>query len=123
MTRGGKKTVKTPCVSYARGLMESDFLNAPVTIPNNYTDAGKIFGFFEIRNVVETAAAGIPLIILIMAVSPFGLTWTIIGGAVVVVPACGFALIGVHDYSLITFLRLYFTWRKGSCGHINITAY
>ena len=88
-------------------------MNAPATIPTNYTDAGKIFGFFEIRNVIEAIGLGVPLVISIMAFSPFGLTWTFILGAVIVVPACGFALIGIQDYSLVTFLRLYYTWRKG----------
>ena len=88
-------------------------MNAPVVIPTNYTDAGKIFGFFELRNVIETIAIGVPLIISTLAFSPLGLRWTIILGAVIVVPACGFALIGVHDYSLVTFLRVYYTWRKG----------
>ncbi len=88
-------------------------MNTSATIPTNYTDAGKILGMFEIRNVVETAAIGVPLIILILAASPFGLTWTVIGGAVIVVPVCGFGLLGVRDYSLLTFLRLYYAWRKG----------
>lgn len=87
-------------------------MNAPTTIPTNYTDAGKILGMFETRNVIEAVILGVPLLILILFGSPFGLTATIIGAAVIVIPICGFALIGIHDYSLIIFLRLYLKWRK-----------
>ena len=58
-----------------------------VYIPRNYTDAGRIFGMF-------------------------GLTATIIICMVFVIPIGGFSLIGIHDYSLLTFIRLYIRWRK-----------
>ena len=31
-------------------------------IPVNYTDAGKLFGLFEIRNVVEAVLIGLPVL-------------------------------------------------------------
>ena len=31
---------------------------------------------------------------------------------VFVIPIGGFSLIGIHDYSLLTFIRLYIRWRK-----------
>ena len=85
-----------------------------VYIPTNYTDAGKIFGMFETRHVVECAIVCIPTLILLILLSPFGLTGTIILCASVIVPLGGFTLIGVQDYSLFTFLRIHrrFTKRK-----------
>lgn len=82
-----------------------------VYIPTNYTDAGKLLGTFEIRHVAECAAICLPLAALAF-LCPFGLTGKIITCAVLVVPTGGFALIGVHDNSLLTFARLYRRWRK-----------
>lgn len=82
------------------------------TIPTNYTDAGKILGMFEIRNVIEAGSFGIPAILLILFYSPFGLTVTVICGSVIIIPVCGFALMGIHDYSLLNFLRVWLKWRK-----------
>ena len=83
-----------------------------VFIPTNYTDAGKLLGMFEIRNVIEAAILCIPLVLLAIMLSPFGLTGTIILITVTVVIVGGFALIGVHDYSLFTFFRIYSRYRK-----------
>jgi hypothetical protein len=88
-------------------------MKTQATIPNNYTDAGKILGMFEIRNVIEAGIFGVPAILLTLFYSPFGLTVTLICGAVIIVPVCGFALMGIHDYSLLTFLRVWISWRKG----------
>ena len=77
-----------------------------VYIPRNYTDAGRIFGMFEIRNVIECVLLCFPIIILTF------LTATIIICMVFVIPIGGFSLIGIHDYSLLTFIRLYIRWRK-----------
>lgn len=86
--------------------------NTTVYIPNNYTDAGKIFGMFEVRNTAEALILCIPLVLLTIIVSPFGLTGTLITTIVLIVSVGGFALIGIHDYSLITFIRLHHRWRK-----------
>lgn len=83
-----------------------------VFIPTNYTDAGKLLGMFEIRNVIEAAILCIPLVLLAIMLSPFGLTGTIILITVTVVIVGGFALIGVQDYSLFTFFRIYSRYRK-----------
>ena len=83
-----------------------------VYIPRNYTDAGRIFGMFEIRNVIECVLLCFPIIILTFLSSPFGLTATIIICMVFVITIGGFSLIGIHDYSLLTFIRLYIRWRK-----------
>ncbi len=78
-----------------------------IFIPTNYTDAGKLLGMFEIRNVVECAVLCIPLTLLCILLSPFGLTGTIILILVLDITVGGFALIGIQDYSLLTFLRIY----------------
>ena len=78
-----------------------------IFIPTNYTDAGKLLGMFEIRNVVESACLCIPLTLLGILLSPFGLTGTIIIILVLDISVGGFALIGIQDYSLLTFLRIY----------------
>lgn len=83
-----------------------------VYIPTNYTEAGKIFGMFEMRNVAEALILCVPLVLLTILLSPFELTGTLIIVTVLVVSVGGFALIGIHDYSLITFARLHRRWRK-----------
>lgn len=86
--------------------------NTIVYIPNNYTEAGRILGMFEMRNVAEALILCIPLVLITIILSPFGLTETLIIATVLVVSVGGFALIGIHDYSLITFIRIYRRWRK-----------
>lgn len=83
-----------------------------VFIPTNYTDAGKLLGLFEIRNVIECLILCVPLALLTIWLSPFGLTGTIILVTVPVTAVGGFALIGVQDLSLFTFLRIYTRYRK-----------
>lgn len=83
-----------------------------VFIPTNYTDAGKLLGLFEIRNVIECFILCVPLALLTIWLSPFGLTGTIILVTVSVIAVGGFALIGVQDLSLFTFLRIYTRYRK-----------
>lgn len=83
-----------------------------VYIPTNYTDAGKLLGAFALRHVAECAAICLPLAALVFLLCPLGLTGKIIVCAVLVVPAGGFALLGVQDNSLLTFARLYRRWRK-----------
>ena len=39
-------------------------------IPVNFTDAGKLFGVFEIRNAVETVLLCIPILFLCLALLP-----------------------------------------------------
>ena len=83
-----------------------------VYIPSNYTDAGKLLGAFALRQVAECAAICLPLAAMVFLLCPLGLTGKIIVCAVLVVPAGGFALFGIQDYSLLTFVRLYRRWRK-----------
>ena len=48
-------------------------------IPVNFTDAGKLFGVFEIRNAVETVLLCIPILFLCLALLPLTLMPKIIG--------------------------------------------
>lgn len=43
-------------------------------IPVNYTDAGKLFGLFEIRNVVEAVLIGLPVLALCARFLPLVIT-------------------------------------------------
>ena len=83
-----------------------------VFIPTNYTDAGKLFGMFEIRNVIECVILCIPLTFLSMVLSPFGLTGTIVLVSVFDITVGGFAMIGIQDYSLFTFWRIHKHFKK-----------
>ncbi len=87
--------------------MENEYV-----IPTNFTDAGKLFGMFEIRNVIEALILCIPITLLCLALSPFGLTGTIILVMIPVVVAGGFAIVGIQDYSLFTFIRIVRTFKK-----------
>lgn len=69
-------------------------------IPVNYTDAGKLFGLFEIRNAIESVVLGLPVLGLCTALLPFTITWKIIVTLCLLVPTVGFALIGLKDDSL-----------------------
>ena len=81
-------------------------------IPTNFTDAGRLFGMFPIRNAVECGILLIPLMGLVFSVSPFGLTGTLIIALALGIPIGGFAIAGIHDHSLFTFLRLYLRFRR-----------
>lgn len=87
-------------------------MDTTVHIPTNYTDAGKLFGMFEIRNAIECVILCVPLILLVFGLSPFKLTTTLIIACVLVIPTGGFALMGIADHSLFTFLKIYRKWRK-----------
>ena len=78
-------------------------------IPANYTDAGKLFGLFEIRNAIEAVLVGLPVLAFCL---PLELTWKIIVSLFLLVPVVGFALIGLKDDSLTRYLRTWWTWRQ-----------
>lgn len=87
-------------------------METTVYIPTNYTDAGKLFGMFEIRNAIECVILCVPILWSVFAFSPFGLTVTLVIACVLVIPTGGFALMGIADHSLFAFLKLYKRWRK-----------
>lgn len=81
-------------------------------IPVNFTDAGRIFGLFEIRNVIETVILTVPVLFLCLACLPLALTPKIIVTLVIIVPLGGFGLIGVSDDGLGRWLTGWWQWRK-----------
>lgn len=81
-------------------------------IPTNFTDNGKVLGMFPIRNLIEAVLAGVPLLLLSLRYLPLPLTWRIVVSLTLVVPASGFALIGIDDAPITTFIRVWRQWRK-----------
>ena len=81
-------------------------------IPANFTDAGRILGLFEIRNVVEAVLLAVPALYLCLALLPLALTPKIIVTMVIVIPIAGFALTGIRDDSLTRWLKSWWCWRK-----------
>lgn len=84
-------------------------------IPANYTDAGKVMGFFELRNVIEVGVLAVPTVLGCVALArlmPFSVTVKLILSLCLVVPICGFALIGIRDDPLSRFVLTYIRWRR-----------
>jgi len=81
-------------------------------IPTNFTDAGKVLGLFEIRNLVEAVLLSLPALYLCLAYLPLSLSPKIIVALTIVVPLAGFGLIGVNDDSLTRWLKSWWTWRR-----------
>lgn len=81
-------------------------------IPVNFTDVGKLFGVFEIRNAVETVLLCVPVLLLCLALLPLTLMPKIIVTLSLLVPLGGFALIGIGGDSLTRWLKAWFHWRK-----------
>lgn len=81
-------------------------------IPVNFTDAGRLFGLFEIRNAIETVLLTLPALFACIAFLPLPLTPKIITTMVIVVPLGGFGLVGISDDSLTRWLSSWWRWRK-----------
>jgi hypothetical protein len=81
-------------------------------IPANFTDAGRLFGLFEIRNVIEAVIIGLPVLFLAFTLMPFELTARIIIAIILTVPTAGFALIGVGDDSLTRYISAWHKWQR-----------
>lgn len=81
-------------------------------IPSNFEDSGKLMGLFGIRNVIEAGILSLPFIFLVFKLVPLDLTWKIIISAVFVIPAGGFALMGINDDPLTVFIRGWWHWLK-----------
>ena len=81
-------------------------------IPSNFTDAGRVFGLFEMRNVIETVFLAVPILYLCIALLPFTLMPKIVVTIIVVIMVGGFALTGIRDDSLTRWLKRWFGWRK-----------
>ncbi len=52
--------------------------NETYYIPTNFTDAGRVMGLFEIRNLVEAVLLTLPVLYLCLAFVPLSLTPKII---------------------------------------------
>ena len=81
-------------------------------IPTNFTDAGRVMGLFELRNLVEAVVLTIPVLYLCIAFLPFALSTKIMVTLVTVVPVGGFGLIGVNDDSMTRWLEDWWRWRR-----------
>ncbi len=81
-------------------------------IPTNFTDAGRVMGLFEIRNLVETVILTLPILYLCIVFLPLSLTPKIIITLVIVVPLGGFGLVGISDDSLTRWLGSWWRWRR-----------
>jgi hypothetical protein len=81
-------------------------------IPANYTDAGRLFGLFEIRNAVEAIILGLPVLYLGFTIPPLSLTARIICAVVTAVPVIGFGLTGIGGECLSRYIRAWRRWRR-----------
>ena len=81
-------------------------------IPTNFTDAGRIFGLFEIRNMVEAVILTLPALYICLSLLPLGLTTKIVVTLSVVVPLGGFGLIGIGGDSLSRWVKCWWIWRR-----------
>ena len=61
-------------------------------IPTNFTDAGRVMGLFELRNLVEAVLLTLPALYLCIAFLPLDLTPKIIVTLTIIVPLGGFGL-------------------------------
>lgn len=86
--------------------------NETYYIPANFTDAGRVMGLFEIRNLVEAVLLTIPILYLCIALLPLALTPKIVVTLAVIVPVGGFALVGISDDSLTRALGCWWRWRR-----------
>ena len=80
--------------------------NETYYIPTNFTDAGRVMGLFEIRNLIEAVLLTLPILYLCLAFVPLALTPKIIVTLTVLVP------VGSDD-SLTRWLGCWWRWRKG----------
>ena len=88
-------------------------MNETYYIPTNCTDAGRVMGLFEIRNLIETVLLTLPILYLCFVLIRLSLTPKIIVTLTIVVPVGGFGLMGINDDSLTRWLGSWWRWRKG----------
>lgn len=82
-------------------------------IPTNFTDAGRILGLFELRNIIEAVLMVIPALYICIAWLPLGLTAKVIVTMIIVVPTGGFGLMGINDDSFSRWFSCWWRW----CRH------
>lgn len=81
-------------------------------IPVNFTDAGRLFGLFEVRNAIETVVLTLPIVFFCLRFLPFRIMPRIMVTLILVVPLGGFGLIGIRDDSLTRWLSTWIRWRR-----------
>jgi len=88
-------------------------MNESYYIPTNFTDAGRVMGLFEIRNLVEAVILSLPILYFCIILIPLSLTPKIMVTLTILVPVGGFGLIGISDDSLTRWLSCWWRWRRG----------
>ena len=81
-------------------------------IPVNFTDAGRAFGLFETRNLIETLLLTLPILYLCIRFLPLTLTPKIIVTLSTIIPLGGFGLLGISDDSLSRWMKTWWRWRR-----------
>ncbi len=81
-------------------------------IPANFTDAGRVLGLFETRNLIEAVLLTLPLIYICFTLLPFSLTTKIVVTLATAVPVGGFGLIGVGGDCLTRWLKCWWVWHR-----------
>ena len=82
-------------------------------IPANFTDAGRAFGQFPLRNALEAAVLALPPAALCLLYLPVGLSLRITAALILAVPLGGFALMGIGGDSLGQYTRSWIRWLWG----------
>jgi hypothetical protein len=65
-------------------------------IPANFTDAGRLFGLFGIRNAVEAALLAVPCVFLCLRYAPLDITGKLIAALVTGIPLGGLTRISTR---------------------------
>ena len=86
--------------------------NETYYIPANFTDAGRVMGMFELRNLVEAVILTLPVLYFCLVLLPFELTTKITVTLIIVVPLGGFGLMGISGDSLICWVVMLLLWRR-----------
>ena len=80
-------------------------------IPTNFTDAGRVMGLFELRNLAEAVILTLTALYLCLAFLPLDMMSKLVVTLSVIVPLGGFGLIGISDDSLSRWLGNWIRWR------------
>lgn len=81
-------------------------------IPTNFTNAGRVMGLFELRNLIEAVLLTLPVLYFCIAWLPLDFTAKLVVTLTLIVPLGGFGLIGINDDSLTRWLGCWLSWRR-----------
>jgi len=87
-------------------------VNEAYYIPANFTDAGRVMGLFELRNLVEAVLLTLPVVYFCVVLLPLDLMSKITVTLILVVPLGGFGLMGIRDDSLTRWVGCWWRWRR-----------